>query len=176
MKPPKYVHPLAEEELLALHRAIRTDPSPRVRIRALMIKLSHEGHTPQKIADLIGGSRQSVLNWIARYEEQGVSGLHDKPRSGARRRVTDAYLLRLKELVDTDPRTLGYRFSNWSVERLEKCLCRETGIEINPAYLNQLLKKHDLVYRNPKHSLLLRQDQEEVNAKKALLEFLKKTQ
>ena len=38
------------------------------------------------------------------------------------------------------------------------------------------MRKHDIVYRKPKHTLEHKQDPEEVYQKKQLLEFLKKTQ
>ena len=41
---------------------------------------------------------------------------------------------------------------------------------------HELMLKHNIVYRKPKHSLSDKQDDEDVDQKKRLLEFLKKTQ
>lgn len=176
MKPPHRVHPLQEQELKELQQAIKTHLDPRVRWRALMIRLSNEGRTAPEIAELLGGSRQKVLTWIERYEQEGLGGLEDRPRSGARPKADAHYLARLKEAVAGDPRALGYRFSVWSVERLQKHLKRETGIDLSPDYLAGLMKKNRIVYRKPKHDLSHKQDPQEVEEKKKLLEFLKKTQ
>lgn len=176
MKPPHRVHPLQERELKELQQVIKTHPDPRVRWRALMIRLSHEGRTAPEIAKLLGGSRQKVLTWIERYEQQGVSGMEDRPRSGAHPKADAHYIVRLKEAIASDPRALGYRFSVWSVERLQKHMKRETGIDLVPGYLAELMKKNRIVYRKPKHDLSHKQDPQEVEEKKQLLEFLKKTQ
>jgi len=175
MKPPHRVHPLQGWELQELQSVIKTHPSPQVRWRALMIRLSHEGRTAPEIAKLLAGSRQSVLSWIARYDREGIAGLEDRPRPGARLKADAQYIVQLKEAVARDPHTFGYRFSVWSVERLQKHLHKETRIELAPHYLNDLMKKHRIVYRKPKHDLSHKQDPQEVEEKKQLLEFLKKT-
>ncbi len=82
----------------------------------------------------------------------------------------------MKKAVSIDPHDFGYCFSAWSVERLQKHLIQQTSIELAPNYLNELMKKHGIVYRRPKHDLSDKQKPKEVDEKKQLLEFLKKTQ
>lgn len=123
----------------------------------------------------LGCIRQTVLHQISRYEEEGISGLEDRPRSGARAKANKEYIAELKEAVVSDPRDLAYRFSVWSVERLQRHLHQKTGVELDPKYLAELMKKHDIVYRKPKHDLSHKRDPQEVEEKKKLLEFLKKT-
>lgn len=175
MKRIEYVHPLSEEELTEIQLAIRTHPKPRVRVRAIMIRLSNEGHTAPEIAKMLGLSRQTVLNQIHRYEQEGILGLEDRPRSGARAKADANYIVQLRKAVASNPRDLGYRFSVWSVERLQKHLLKQTGVELAPKYLNELMKRHRIVYRKPKHDLSHRQQPQEVEEKKQLLKFLKKT-
>ena len=176
MKHPKYVRPLSGAELKELKQAIRNHKKPRVRVRAIMVRMSNEKQTATQIAQILGISRQTVLHQIARYEQEGITGLEDKPRSGAPAKADAAYINKLKEAVVSDPRALGYRFSAWSVERLQKHLYQQTQVQLTPGYLHQLMLKHDSVYRKPKHSLAHKQDKKEVEEKKRLLEFLKKTQ
>lgn len=175
MKRVEYVHSLSREELTEIQQAIRNHPKPRVRVRSIMIRLSYEGHTASEIAKMLGCSRQTVLNQIHRYEQEGILGLEDKPRSGAHTKADANYIVQLKKAIASNPPDLGYHFSVWSVERLQKHLQQETGVELAPRYLNEFMKKHDIVYRRPKHDLSHRQQPKEVEEKKQLLEFLKKT-
>ena len=175
MREARRVHPLSEEELTELEKAIKSHASPRVRIRAVMIRLSNKGHSPPQIAEIVGCSRQTVLHQISRYEQEGIRGLADKPRSGARAKANREYIAQLKKAVASDPRELGYRFSVWSVERLQRHLHQQTEVELAPKYLAELMKKHEIVYRKPKHDLAHKRDRQEVEEKKELLEFLKKT-
>jgi len=176
MKRVEYVHSLSKEELAEIQQAIRNHPKPRVRVRSIMIRLSHEEHTASEIAKMLGCSRQTVLNQIHCYEQEGIMGLEDKPRSGACAKADANYIAQLRKAIASNPRDLGYRFSVWSVERLQKHLQQQTGVELSPKYLNKLMKKHEIVYRKPKHTLSHKQQPQEVEEKKQLLEFLKKTQ
>lgn len=176
MKQRTYVHSLTESELKELKEIIRSHKKARVRVRAIMVRLSNEGQSVTQIAQTLGCSRQTVLNQIERYEQASVAGLEDKPRPGAPAKADAEYIKKLKEAVSSDPRKLGYRFSNWSVERLQKHLCKQTQVQLTPNYLNELMLKHRIVYRKPKHSLSDKQDKQEVSEKARLLKFLKKTQ
>jgi len=176
MKKIEYVRSLSDTELAEIQKAIKTHVNPRVRVRAIMIRLSHEKHSAPKIAEMLGCSRQTVLSQIYRYEQEGIIGLEDKSRSGAPAKADVNYIEQLKKTVSTDPHDLGYCFSVWSVDRLQKHLIRQTGIELAPNYMNELMKRHDIVHRRPKHDLSDRQQPEEVDEKKQLLDFLKKTQ
>ena len=62
MKHPKQVHPLSDSELTDIQQVISTHPKPRVRVRAIMIRMSHEGLSAPEIATLLGVSRQTVLH------------------------------------------------------------------------------------------------------------------
>ena len=44
MKHPKQVHPLSDSELTEIQQVISTHPKPRVRVRAIMIRMSHEAY------------------------------------------------------------------------------------------------------------------------------------
>ncbi len=57
--------------------------------RARIILLSADGHTGRQVAARIGCAVQSVVAWRNRYEQEGLSGLEDRPRSG-RPAQTDA--------------------------------------------------------------------------------------
>jgi len=176
MKKVESIHSLSEEDLKEIQKAIKTHVNPRVRIRAIMIRLSHEGYTAPKIAEMIGCSRQTVLSQIHRYEQEGILGLEDKHRQGASTKADANYIDQLKKSISSNPRDLGYHFSVWSVERLQKHLRQQTGVDLSPKYLNELMKKHGIVYRKPKHDLSHKQQPQEVEEKERLLEFLKKTQ
>lgn len=176
MKRIQHVHSLTDEELTEIQQAIRSHPQPRVRVRAIMIRLSHKRHTAPEIAKILGCSRQTVLHQIHRYEREGILGLEDKPRSGDRAKADANYITQLKKAIASEPPELGCRFSVCPVERLQKYLHNQTGVQLAPKYLNELMKKHDIVYRRPKHDLSDKQQPQEVEEKKQLLEFLKKTQ
>src|SRR4051812_30743953 len=55
--------------------------------RARIVLLAADGVSNTAIADKVGVTRQTVVGWRGRYEEGGLAGLEDGPRSGRPRRV-----------------------------------------------------------------------------------------
>src|SRR5207237_9820400 len=72
-----------------LRRLARRE-SGRVCQRVLMIANMLEGMEHEEAARLAGLSRSAAYAWHNRYEEDGVEGLHDRPRPGRPRRVDEA--------------------------------------------------------------------------------------
>ena len=50
--------------------------------RARIVLLAAEGASNTRIAEMVGVSRPTVLDWRGRYAREGLAGLEDDPRSG----------------------------------------------------------------------------------------------
>ncbi len=84
MPGPRFVRSLSKEEQKALRELYRRTDKADVRSRCQMILLSSEEYPVSKIADLTLFTEDSILYWFARYEQDGLAGLEDRPRSGRR--------------------------------------------------------------------------------------------
>ncbi len=49
--------------------------------------LAAEGISNTEIAQKVGTTRNTVIAWLARYEQAGIAGLADHDRSGRPRRI-----------------------------------------------------------------------------------------
>jgi transposase len=73
------------EQLQTLEQAYRTTRDARLRTRVQMILLALEhGWTERQMAAIVRESDETVRRWLKRYAAEGLLGLHDAPRSGAR--------------------------------------------------------------------------------------------
>src|SRR5215469_4628141 len=54
----------------------------RVALRAHLVLLSDRGYGVPQIAEIHACGQDVVRSWLHRYEQQGVAGLEDEPRSG----------------------------------------------------------------------------------------------
>ncbi len=54
----------------------------KVALRAQMVLLSGRGYSVPEVARIHSCGMDVVRTWLHRYEQQGVEGLEDKPRSG----------------------------------------------------------------------------------------------
>lgn len=164
----------SDEELEKIAKAIKSDKRPEVRQRAMGLRLLHEGHRPQEVADLSSVSSPTIYDWHHRFQDGGVEGLANRPKSGRPPKADEAYVELLKKVIEQDPQELGYAFTIWTAARLEKHMAGQTGISLRPTQFRALLKANDFVYRRPKHDLTNLQDAEARKAAEEWLEELKK--
>lgn len=149
---------LTDEQVQQVEWAIAHDPRPEVVRRATAIRLLHQGHKPEAVASMVSASRASVQNWHQRWRIGGLDGLANESIPGRRPKADASYQQVLETTLDSDPHTLGYGFSVWTVERLSAHMERETGVRLSVARLGIWLKRWGYGYRQPKTDLAHKQD------------------
>ena len=72
--------------------------------RARIILAAHEGRPAAEIAASLGISARNVYKWIWRFDEEGLEGLKERPRSGRPRKLDlDEVMKILTKTVEEDP-------------------------------------------------------------------------
>lgn len=157
-----------------IEKAIRHDKRAEVRQRCTVIRLLHMGHKPEEIARMQAISIPTVYGWMKRWQQDGIDGLANRPKSGRPAKADDMYSQRLERVLEQEPKELGYDFAIWTVDRLRQHLEKETGIALSEPRLRALMKRKGYRYRRPKHDLGHLQDKEAKAQATDLLEALKK--
>ena len=89
----------------------------RVALRAQMVLLSDRRYPVPQLAAIHGCGQDVVRGWLHRYQDRGVAGLHDLPRSGRppkerlARQIVDAQ-------ASQSPRCAGLVQACWTVALL----------------------------------------------------------
>lgn len=166
---------LTTEELAAVETAMHHALQVEVRQRATAIRMLHLGHKPEVVAELLAVAPSTVWNWHRRYRAAGLEGLANQPKSGRPAKADTAYVEAVETALATDPRVLGYAFSVWTLNKLRLHLANITGILLSYSRFRALLRRHNYVYRQPKHDLSGLQDAEVKAAAEQLLDWLKKS-
>ena len=73
---------LTPEQQTALEHGYHTGHSAAFRKRCQIILLKSQHRTSQDVARIVGCCEMVVNNWMVRYQEEGISGLHTKPGRG----------------------------------------------------------------------------------------------
>jgi transposase len=104
----------AEREIL-LTWSRRPKTAQALALRARIVLTANSGLTNSAIAAQLGITRMTVTKWRGRFATQGLEGLHDEPRPGAPRTITDAQVERvLTATLESTPEDA----THWSTRRL----------------------------------------------------------
>jgi transposase len=71
--------------------------------RMLALALMLEGASREEAARAAGMDRQTLRDWVHRYNAEGLAGLRDRPRSGRRPRLTPGQEAELAAAVERGP-------------------------------------------------------------------------
>jgi transposase len=141
---------------------------------ATVILMSGVGRSKTDISQELGCCPATVDNIRKRYREQGLDGLTPRKSTGRRSRATPEYRAALRRVVQTQPQTLGYGFSVWSVARLNAHLQRETGLTFGDDRLRAILHEEGFSFQRPKHTMKGKRDEAAYEKARRALKRLKK--
>lgn len=166
---------LTDQERLRLQEICRSaTESPRARLRATQVLMSAGGQSALKIAEILGVTQRTVQNTRSRWRREGFSGLYDAPRCGAPPKATAKYHKMLMRTVQKNPHDLGFAFSRWTCPRLAEYMRRETGIDLTPGWVGELLHTFGFVWRKSKLTIRNLQDPKQYALAAKRLRRLKK--
>ena len=105
----------------------------RLRDRARVCWLSHQGQRVAAIKASLGIADGTVRLWITRFNAEGLDGLRDRRRGGRPATYTPEQVGESAAASLTNPQDLGLPFASWTLDRLTAYLNEERGIAINAA-------------------------------------------
>src|SRR5258706_14219126 len=93
----------------ALRRLMPKQKDGRVACRLLALALILEGHSRTEAARQSGMERQTLRDWVHRYNAEGLAGLSSRVSAGPTPRLNEEQMAALKELVvnGADPARVG---------------------------------------------------------------------
>lgn len=135
---------LSQADVQALRQVDKKSVDWRARQRARTLLLLDQGNSPLEVALLQEVTVRTVRNTWARWCNEGMACLVDKPRSGAPRKLDQTALQRLTQWASQEPLT--------AVQLLE----RHSQAQGQQVHLNTLvaaLKRENFVWKRTRHSL-----------------------
>jgi transposase len=137
---------LTEFQRQLLEKNLKTEQAPEYRQRIEIMLMADEGKTQSQICRTLNCSQLTARHWIF-VAKSGQAHNWQKQPIGRPKTVTSEYLERLKELIAASPKDLGYPFSRWTGQWLEKHLSGEFDIEVSARHINRLIEKIEVEVR-----------------------------
>ena len=100
-----------------------------------------DGRTRVEAAELCGMDRQTLRDWVHRYNAEGLAGLSDRPQPGPAPRLTPAQQAETAELVRVGPNLAEHGVVRWRRRDLAAVIERRFGAALAERSVGALLKR-----------------------------------
>lgn len=154
--PTKFVEPLSEDEKEDLWGFVCHGTTLRMRHRAHAILLSDLKRSVEDIAQIFRVCTKTAASWIDRWNELGMDGLDDAPRSGGPPALSDKERETVLEILGESPQS-PKTVLNEIPKRLE-------GKTISGSTLRRIARAANLCWKRVRRSLKSRRDEDEFRA------------
>ena len=151
---------LTESERAELQEIVRYTRDAKELRRAQALLELDSGGKAKAIAEHLGVGRSTVYDWANRFRkrqnEPVPERLRDRPRPGRpahkRQKVKEV----IPTLLESDPRTFGYRYPVWTTPLLQHHFEREHGLKVSRKTIRRALRELKYRYKRPRYVLARR--------------------
>ena len=118
--------------------------------RLLAIALVLEGVPRQQAAEQTGMDRQTLRDWVHRYNEAGVAGLRSRTSPGRAPLLTPEQKAELRALVVAGPDPVRDKVVRWRCVDLRAEIARRFGVEVRESTVGEWLRQLGLTRLQPR--------------------------
>jgi transposase len=109
--------------------------------RILAIAMVLDGHSRLLAAQACGMDRQTLRDWVIRYNAAGLAGLADRPRPGRQPRLTETQLSEVAKRVEDGPDRKTDGVVRWRCADLADRIAAKFNVHLHERSIGKLLKK-----------------------------------
>ncbi len=119
-----------------------SDPNVKERL-LLVLKVEGDGMIPARVAKDLHRSRTWASDWLARYDNESVDGLRDRPKSGRPAQLSPQVVFKIRKRL-TESR------QGWSTKQVNDIILQEGGIKYHCVHIYRLLHKWGFKQKVPR--------------------------
>src|SRR5260370_9040491 len=118
--------------------------------RLLALAAVHDGMNRSEAARIGGMDRQTLRDWVHRFNQYGPEGLIDIKPSGRPPKLSEEQRQALKQLVETGPNPATDGVVRWRCVDLKRVLGQRFGVDLSEVSLGRVLKKLGFSHIRPR--------------------------
>jgi transposase len=139
-----------ENMIMAIQDEIRRNDTSRYDHRLHGVLLVAHGLSCPQVGNLLGDSPRTVVNWVQRFETQGLVGLSEGERPGRPRRLNEEQLARIEAALRDSPSKFDLPTEMWDGPTLSEFLRRELGVSLKVRQCQRLFRQLGFRLRKPR--------------------------
>jgi len=130
-----------------LRRLARQETAGRVACRLLGVANALDGMRREQAARQAGMDRQTLRDWVIRFNAEGVEGLRDRPKSGRPPWLDEGQMAAFRALVLRGPDPERDGVSTWRAKDLCRIVDQRFGVVYSENGMLRLLHDLDLSWQ-----------------------------
>ncbi len=127
----------------------KSSDGPQIR-RLLAIALVLDGDARTQAAEQTGMDRQTLRDWVHRYNDGGIDGLKSRSSPGREPFLTDAQKAELKALVIEGPAPERHNVVRWRLADLQAEIGRRFSVHVHQSTVGKWLHQLNLTRLQPR--------------------------
>lgn len=139
-----------EHSAADLRRLMSKERDGQVVRRLLALALILEGHSRTQAAEMSGMERQTLRDWVHRYNAAGVAGLTSRVAPGPAPLLSEARMAELLALVIQGPDLETDKVVRWRCLDLRDRVARQFSIVVTERTIGRWLRKLKLTRLQPR--------------------------
>jgi len=124
-----------------LRAAAAREPDAKIARRILAIAMVLAGHSRQAAAEAQAMERQTLRDWVIRYNEHGLEGLADRPRPGRPALLSADQEAQLERWVEQGPDLAKDGVVRWRRFDLRERIMQRFGITMHERSVGKVLRR-----------------------------------
>ena len=153
---------LSDRQHSELETIVSHTHGAKERSRAQALLWIADGVDVVEVADLLQVSRQTVYNWMSRFQERAESELRarlfDAARPGRPRTARGTIDELVATVIDGDPRKFGYHATVWTAPLLGRYLREHHAIQVSDRTVSRAIDRLGIRWKRPRHELARRSE------------------
>jgi transposase len=133
-----------------LRRQVRTEGDARVARRLLAIAMALDGASREEAARCAGMDRQTLRDWVLRYNAEGVEGLRDRPHTGRPPLLAPELEKELAQLIAAGPDVDRDGVVEYRVRHIREICKGRFGADYTRSGMQERLHRMKLSYLSPR--------------------------
>lgn len=133
-----------------LRRLMSKQKDGQVVRRLLALALILEGKSRTQAARASGMERQTLRDWVHRYNAEGLAGLSSRTGPGPKPVLTEAQMAELKEIVINGPDPETDKVVRWRCIDLRDKIARRFSVTVHKRTVAKWLRKLEMTRLQPR--------------------------